>query len=134
MNIVCDANVTVNSVLDFPIAPKLTSLINNAAFIVVPDLYICEVTNVFWKYHQFQAMGLQECERGIDKCLTIPDSIISGTTLAEEAFSLACLSRHSVYDCFYLVCARRHNATLLTMDKALVTAGKKYNIKVEMAG
>jgi predicted nucleic acid-binding protein len=98
--------------------------------ISAPSLYIHEITNAFWKYHCFEKKSVEFCQEGIDYCLALPDEFIKAEELYQEAFALACSARHTAYDMFYLVLARRKNAALLTADRTLYKLCKKYGVKV----
>ncbi len=86
---------------------------------IAPQLFVPEVTNVFWKYHKFQTMTAEECTETLEQTLALPDELLDGRGLYREAFALACRLGRPAYDMFYLVSARRENAMLATADKQL---------------
>jgi hypothetical protein len=42
-------------------AGKLSKIVQEAALIIAPDLYISELTNTFWKYHRANILTKDEC-------------------------------------------------------------------------
>ena len=129
MSLVLDASAACEIVLLREHSEQLINLIRKSDWVISPSLYISEINNVFWKYHRFSTLSLTDCESKIEQAISIPDDYIDDSELYREAFSLACLLEHPVYDMLYLVLARRNNATLLTMDKKLNKAAHKANVK-----
>jgi predicted nucleic acid-binding protein len=130
MIIVLDASAAVKLVLsnesDKPDGLRFAS----ADWVIAPYLYIPEVTNAFWKYHKHGNMLLEICESYIERAMSIPDDYFSEEELYKEAFALACTIKKPIYDMFYLVLARRHNAHLLTEDKELKHIATKQSIRL----
>ena len=123
--LVLDASASVKAVLG---DHALLSRIKKADRIIAPDLYISEITNVFWKYHHIIKMPEADCLSAMNICLKIPDTYVSGIELANHAFQLACLHKKPSYDMHYLVLAKMEKATLLTCDKTLKTLALEHNI------
>ncbi len=127
---VLDASVAIEVVLQREKAEKFVSSIAEADWVITPNLFIAEVTNVFWKYQKFANLPFLVCEKGIEQAISLPDNFITEQDLYREAFKLACNLNHSVYDMLYLVIARRNNATLLTLDQKLLQTASKCSIEV----
>jgi predicted nucleic acid-binding protein len=130
MIIVLDTSAAVEIVLRRGNFEKLGNYIAEAEWIIVPYLYVSEVTNTFWKYHTMTDFPVELCETSIDTALAFPDEFIDERELYKEAFSMGCLFRKPVYDMFFLVLARRHNANLITLDNSLKKAARKQSIRV----
>jgi len=130
MILVLDTSAAVEVLLQRPEAARLSQEIGHAEWVLVPSLYTSEICNVFWKYHQFQSLSRDSCERAISQGLLLPDTFSDDRELQREAFTMACLCRRPVYDMLYLVLARRHYAYLLTLDKALKTLAAKHDVLV----
>jgi predicted nucleic acid-binding protein len=131
MIIVLDTTAAVEIVLNRERAQKIQSIIKDAEWIISVDLFISEVNNVFWKYYNFQNMPIDICKKSIDRAIHIIDDFESSIDLYKEAFSLACQLHHPVYDALYLVCARRKDASLITLDKKMYEFAKKLSIKIK---
>jgi predicted nucleic acid-binding protein len=123
--LVLDASASVKAALG---DQTLLDKIKKADRVIAPDLYISEISNVFWKYHHIMKMPETDCVSAMNLCLNIPDIFISGIELANNAFHLACLHKKPSYDMHYLVLAKMEKATLLTCDKILKNLAIKHNI------
>ena len=127
---VLDASAAVEVVLQRGKADLLREYFSEADLMIAPTLFISEVTNVFWKYRRLTDLSLQDCERGLEQAIALPDDFIDEHDFFREAFKLSCTLEHSVYDIMYLVTARRNNAVLLTLDKKLIRNAKECSIEV----
>jgi len=127
---VLDVSAAIEIVLQRPLAEKFAAHVAGADWVIVPSLYISEVTNVFWKYQKLADFPFLVCENGLDQAIALPDNFIDERKLYREAFKLACTLNHSAYDMLYLVVARRNNGTLLTLDNKLLKAARKCSIEV----
>ena len=58
------------------------------------------------------------------------DNFIEGKELWKEALGDGIKHKHSIYDMYYLVLARRHNAVLITCDGALARLCRKLKIEL----
>ncbi len=130
MNIVIDASAAVGLVLALPGTEIFTPLLEQAALVTAPDLYIAEVSNAIWKYRKGDLLPLERCELILEQAISLPDRIESSSAFYQEAFALACRHLHPVYDTIYLILARRTNATILTMDRRLAALAGQLEIKV----
>ena len=119
MIIVLDTSAAVELVLQKKRASNLAEHLADADMVMAPDLYCSEITNVFWKYYQFENMTMEQCEASLEKAMLLPDEFVSGKELYMEAYTMACLTKGTAYDMFFLVLARLHNAGLMTIDKKL---------------
>lgn len=127
---VLDASAAVEVVLQRSMAGLLSKYLGEADWVIAPTLFISEVTNVFWKYRRLTDLSLQDCERGLEQAIALPDDFIDEHDFFREAFKLSCTLDHSVYDIMYLVAARRNNAVLLSLDKKLIRNAKECSIEV----
>jgi predicted nucleic acid-binding protein len=105
-------------------------IITRADYVIAPDIYIAEVTNVFWKYHQYHHLDRDICNVSIDLAKQLVDSFIDSEILYKEAFSFSCQNNHPVYDSLFLILARRENAKLLTLDKKMKTIASRHSIQI----
>jgi predicted nucleic acid-binding protein len=107
------------------------NLLQNADLVVAPDVYIPELTNTLWKYYSSKKLTKEVCEQYIQKGIYYIDRFVDCCDLWHESFSAGINNKHSIYDMFYMVTARRNNGVLLTNDSALATICK--NNKIEIA-
>ena len=129
MIVVLDASAAIKIVFPQTSTKQFSQIITNADWVITPDIFISEVTNVFWKYHQFEDLPLDITEDILNKTVKLIDDVIEAGDLYQEAFSFSCQSKHPVYDSMYLICARRYNATLVSVDKKLNKLAQKYSIR-----
>jgi len=130
MIVVLDASAAIKTVYNQTTTKKISEIITNADWVIAPDIYISEVTNVYWKYHQFEDLPLDVSEILMNKTIRLIDDVIETGDLYQEAFSLSCQTNHPVYDSMYLVCARRHSAILASVDNKLNKLAQKYSIRI----
>ena len=130
MIIVLDTSAAIEIVLGRKQALFLGRKVAEADWVISTALFISEVTNVFWKYHQFADMPLAACEKSIDDALAFPDEYFNENELYKEAFAMACLTKKPVYDMFFLALARRHNGYLMTLDLVLLETARKNSIRI----
>ena len=119
MIIVIDASAAIEMALNLENAELFKSTINRADIVIAPDIYPSEICNVFWKYNTYNTLDSKKCEKGIDYCIDLIDDYIMTKLLCREVFGESIKNKHPVYDLFYLVLARRYNASLITRDNKM---------------
>lgn len=129
---VLDTSAAVEVLLQRKRAEALSALITGAEWVLAPTLYVAELTNAFWKYYRFSSLSQETCERAMAHGLSLPDTFAQDVDLQREAFAMACLCNAPAYDMFYLVLARRHAASLLTIDSSLAELARKHDVRVEI--
>ena len=118
--VVLDASAVVRIIEGSEQATELHQSVLNADLVLAPELMLTEVANALWRLQragQLQADGLQ---RRLSRAAELVDHIEPDRTLQAEAMALATHLDHPVYDCLYLVLARREVATLLSADQKLL--------------
>ncbi|MFW6362357.1 MAG: type II toxin-antitoxin system VapC family toxin [Spirochaeta sp.] len=119
MRVVLDASAAVEIALKLERAQSLLDQVLASSVVLAPDVFISEVTNVFWKYKKFQQFTDDICITGIEFCLNLIDIYVESRELWREAYAEGVKNNSSTYDMFYLVTARRNSAKLLTCDQKL---------------
>jgi len=130
MIVVLDASAAIEIALNKSSARLFQDTLLESDLVIAPDTYPSEITNVFWKYVSFSEIEQAKCEKGIDYCLDLVDDFIDTKNICREVFLESLNTKHSSYDVFYLIVARRHNAVLLTKDKKMISIAKQLRIKV----
>jgi|SRR3989304_5894299 len=102
----------------------------NASWIISPDLYVAEISNVLWKYYKAKIITHADCIQYVEDGINLIDDFIEAKELWKEALSEGIKNNHSVYDMYYSVLARRNDATLITNDGSLSEICRKLNISV----
>lgn len=132
MIVVLDASAAVGVTLMQPQAKPLISHLEGADLVLAPDLFVSEVCNAFWKYRKANLLDRDQAEQALVMALQLPDRVESAAGFYQEAFALAVRHQHPFYDTLYLVLARRHAATLLTIDKRLAALANSLEIQFAM--
>jgi len=127
---VLDASAAIEIVVERPQAARLGSILEEADLVLAPDLFVPEVVNAMWKYHQFEKWSLAVCDRTLEAALSLVDVLVPSRELYGEAFLLARTARRPAYDMFYVALARREDATLLTSDVQLRKEAERQGIRV----
>jgi predicted nucleic acid-binding protein len=127
---VLDASAAIKIIFQQTSIKSLSEYLKRADWVIAPDIFVSEVTNTFWKYHQFEDLPLDICETSMNKTIALVDDFIQTEELYREAFSFSCQVNHPVYDSMYLICARRHNAIFISVDKKLTKLAQKHSIKI----
>jgi len=127
--VILDASAAVKIVNQQKEIKSYLDILKDADWVIAPDIFVSEVSNVFWKYHQFDDMTMNICEHSLKSTIGLVDDFIDTIDLYQEAFSFSSQINHPVYDSMYLICARRYNGIFVTADKKLNKLAKKYAIK-----
>ncbi len=130
MIIVLDASAAMEIVLEKDKAEQFRGYLKESDLVIAPDIFPSEITNVFWKYASFSELSGEVCGKGILYCLDLVDDYITTKDLCREVFAESIKEKHSAYDLFYLVLARRYNASILTNDKGIKKIAKSMRISV----
>lgn len=100
-----------------------------ASWVISPNLYIPEISNVLWKYHKAKIFDHEACQQHASDGIELIDDFIETGDLWKEVLGESIKYGHPTYDLFYAVLARRHDSTLVTNDKELELLCKKMKIK-----
>lgn len=101
-----------------------------ASWVIAPDLYVAEISNVLWKYHKAQILGHQDCVQLVEDGINMIDDFTDGKELWKEALAEGIKNSHSIYNMYYSVLARRNDATLITNDSSLANICRELNIEI----
>jgi predicted nucleic acid-binding protein len=130
VRVVLDASAALEIALRKKQAAGLAAVLKAADVVLAPELFVAEVVNTIWKYHEFEHLPLDACDRLLETALALVDSLVSNKEIHAEAFLLARTGRRPAYDMFYLALARREDAALLTADTGLRKAAERQGIRV----
>lgn len=130
MRVVLDASAAIEIALQRRQAGRLAAILEQADVVLAPELFVPEVVNTIWKYHQFEHLSLTVCDHALEAALGLVDTLVGSKESYGEAFLLARTTRRPAYDMFYLALARREDATLLTLDAVLKREAQRQGIRV----
>jgi predicted nucleic acid-binding protein len=128
--VVLDASAAIHIVLLSPYATVLSDCLTQASVSMTPDLFFSEVANALWKYVRQGSLNQNAALAYLEEAKELTDSVAPSSFLANEALVAASVQGHPVYDMMYAVLARRHGATVLTMDEKFYKALLKMGIAV----
>lgn len=129
MTAVLDVSAAIEILLQKDKKELFTAAYEKAAWVIAPDLYIAELSNVLWKYHKSGLMTQAECIQYVEDGIELIDDFFPSRELWKEALGEGIKNTHSVYDLYYAVLARRNAAALLTNDSKLSLLCDKLNIE-----
>jgi len=118
--LVLDASAVVRIIEGSPQAAAMGEALAAADLVLAPEPMLTEVANALWRLQrsgQLEGAGLQQ---RFERAVALVDHIEPDRTLQAEALALATHLDHPVYDCLYLVLARREVAALLSADQRLL--------------
>ena len=116
---VLDASVVLRLVTNHPDSADWSQQLSQVPLALAPELMLTEVANALWKLQRSGSLGGLDPQLLLADARELPDLIAPDRDLQVEALALACHLDHPVYDCLYLVLARREAAMLLTADQRL---------------
>jgi len=130
MIVVVDVSAAVEVLLQKETQTQFSKYLKEAAWVIAPDLYIAELSNVLWKYHRAKVISRADCITYVESGINLIDDFIETRELWKEALGEGIKNNHTVYDMYYAVLARRNDAVLLTKDETLVNLCKKMKIAI----
>jgi len=128
MTVVLDVSAAIEIILKKDKKELFDKTFKIATWVIAPELFIFELSNVLWKYYKAKVLSHEECVQYVEDGIDLIDDFVEPTELWKEALSEGIKNNHSVYDMFYLVLSRRNDATLITNDGPLAEICKKANI------
>jgi predicted nucleic acid-binding protein len=130
MTAVLDVSAGIELLLQKDKKDLFAATYEKASWIIAPDLYIVELSNVLWKYYKAQKISHAECMQYVEDGIDLIDDFFEVKELWKEALSEGIKNVHSIYDMYYAILARRNDALLMTNDEQLSILCKKLNVEV----
>lgn len=129
--VVLDCSAAVNIVRETPEGQLMAPLLGMAEIdeVLAPQLLYAEVASALSKYYRAGMMDESSVAVKAEGALRLVNTFVSHDELYVEALSESLRQGHSVYDMFYLVLARRHDAILLTGDRRLRELCRKMGVR-----
>lgn len=129
MIIILDVSAAVEVLLKRNKAEQYQTELFGADWVIAPDLYISELSNVLWKYYNASVIGHDDAIRIVDEGIALIDTFTNSNEIWREAMSEGMKNKHSIYDMMYLITARRNDGQLITNDKKLYQLAQSLDIK-----
>ena len=132
MTAVLDVSAAIEILLQKEKKELFNTTYEKASWVIAPDLYIAEISNVLWKYYKSGLISHTECIQYVEDGIELIDDYFPSKELWKEALGEGIKNTHSIYDMYYAVLARRNDATLITNDSKLSLICNKLNIEVKI--
>jgi predicted nucleic acid-binding protein len=126
---ILDVSAAIEIVLKKEKKDLFNKTFKEASWVLAPDLFVSEISNVLWKYYKAKIISHEECIEYVEDGIDMIDDFIDGRELWKEALSEGIKNNHSVYDMYYAVLARRNDAVLITNDGQLAKISKELKIE-----
>lgn len=123
--IVLDASAVIRIMEGATQAAAFTEALISAELVLAPELMLTEVANTLWRLQRAGQLQADSLQPRLRRAADLVDHIEPDRTLQAEALALATHLDHPVYDCLYLVLARREVASLLSADQRLLGLARK---------
>ncbi len=125
---VLDVSGAIEILLQKEKKAKYEKMYKQASWVIAPDLFISEISNVLWKYYRANFFSHEDCIQYAEDGISMVDDFIDAQELWKEALGEGIKNNHPICDMYYLVLARRNDATLITNDSRLVDFCKQFKI------
>jgi predicted nucleic acid-binding protein len=122
---VLDTSAVVRIIEGSSQAVAFTDAVESAQLVLAPALMLTEVANTLWRLQRAGQLQAATLQARLRRAADLIDHIEPDRTLQAEALALATHLDHPVYDCLYLVLARREVASLLSADQRLLDLALK---------
>jgi len=119
MIIILDTSAAIDLLLGKGNFETYKNKIEKADTVIAPEIYLSEITNVAWKYNKIAEFTHEESFILAEDGINLVDQFVSVKDLWKESLREAMNNDHPVYDCLYVVCARRNDGILLSKDRKL---------------
>jgi predicted nucleic acid-binding protein len=121
---VVDASVAIKWYLPEPNSVDADRLLSGGFQLLAPDLLFPEIGNILWKRIMRSEMTVYKAQVILRALESLPMTLRPSSSLAENAMTVACGLRRSLYDSLYLALALMADCKLVTADRKLFDAVK----------
>jgi predicted nucleic acid-binding protein len=127
MDIVIDTSALLAVIIAEPERDRIVHLTSGHT-LIGPGSIPWEIGNAFSAMLKKQRVGLVEAQQGLKIFNAIPLRFVKVDL--NNAISIAYETKTYAYDAYFLDCAVRHAAPLLTLDRALERAAMRLGVKL----
>lgn len=127
MDMVIDTSALLAVIVAKPERDKIVKLTSGHS-LIGPGSITWEIGNAFSAMLKQQRLGLVEAQKGLEIFNSIPLRFVRVDL--NNAISIAYNAKTYAYDAYFLDCAVRHTAPLLTLDRALERAARKLGVEL----
>jgi len=130
--IVMDCSALVEIVRGTDLGRRYRHLILTGEEVIAPELICAELVSAFLKYVRAGRTDLTQARESVHEAENYIDRYCQLADLQDEVMAESLRLKHSSYDLFYLVLARRNAATLFTADRKLADLARKVGVDCTM--
>ncbi len=127
MEIVIDTSALVSVIVGEPERERIIELTKGNT-LIGPGSIPWEIGNAFSAMFKQKRLTFAEAEKGISIFASIPLRYIEPDFL--KVLKLSKQGNMYAYDAYFLDCAIRHKAPLLTLDRKLLTSAQNLNVEI----
>ena len=127
MDIVIDASAILAVIVAEPERDRVVEMVAGHS-LVGPGSIPWEIGNAFSSMLKQRRLSLKDAQRGLSIFQSVPIRYLAVDL--ENAVSIAHANNMYAYDAYFLDCAARHAAPLLTLDRPLKRAAGKIGVHV----
>ncbi|MCF8078925.1 MAG: type II toxin-antitoxin system VapC family toxin [Desulfobacterales bacterium] len=127
MEIVIDTSALISVIVGEPERERIIELTKGNT-LIGPGSIPWEIGNAFSAMFKKKRLTIAEAERGISIFTAIPIRYVEPDFV--KALRLSKQGKLYAYDAYFLDCAIRHKAPLLTLDRKLMTSAQSLNVEI----
>ena len=123
--VVVDASVALKWVVDEEGSDAAADLLDGRV-LLAPPLILIEIANALWAMQRRGVITPEDGADALDRLLSAPWTMpTDASALVGQAYRLARLLEHPVYDCVYLALALERQAPVVTADRRFVASASR---------
>ena len=126
MNIVIDTSALIAVIVDEPERKRIVEFTYGNT-LIGPGSIPWEIGNAFSAMFKQDRLTLDQAQKGFAIFISIPLQYVEPDFV--NVLKISKLSKMYAYDAYFLDCAIRHKAPLLTLEQRLMAAAQKNNIE-----
>ncbi len=126
MDIVIDTSALIAVIVGEPERKRIVEFTTGNT-LIGPGSIPWEIGNVFSAMFKQDRLTLNEARKGLAIFVSIPLRYVEPDFV--NALKISKQAKLYAYDAYFLDCAIRHKAPLLTLDRRLIKAAKKSNVE-----
>jgi len=127
MEIVIDTSALISVIVGEPERERIIEL-TKGNILIGPGSIPWEIGNAFSAMFKQNRLTFAEAEKGISIFQSIPLRYVEPDFV--KALKLSKQGNIYAYDAYFLDCAIRHKAPLLTLDRKLLTSAQNLNVEI----
>lgn len=126
MDIIIDTSAIIAVLVDEPERQKIIDITKDHS-LIGPGSIPWEIGNAFSAMFKRKRLSIEEAEKGLSIFRSIPIRYIEPDFV--KAVKISKQTNMYAYDAYFMECAIRHKAPLLTLDKKLKNTAQTINIE-----